>query len=335
MVITLRFDTPPRHGSLKAAALSARMPYWIDLETWRLPYLADHEDTSFGSDAQTAVAQAVPLPLRPELLAHDQACQGLVRAGITAQVGAEVTFAPNFQFVSIEDPWLDINLRCLRLTRALAGDRPVGAWLHVTLDTMLSGVLPFAAERYARELPVGALVVLTVSDLRPTLSPEDLAIYFRALAGFDAVGLRVIVDRASEVSIPAVAMHAAGCMLGTRLYRTAPSSPIYTNDFNPRIPLGYFVGHQARRVNRDVARERHAHGSLQSCVHPGCQAVRATEKENIELRLHNAHELRHETRRARRLGASGLKATWRDASLKHLRGLAQAIELAEAKSMEA
>ncbi len=173
VVIALRFDPP---SSLKSEALAARLPFLIDLETWRLPYLSGHGDKAFRRDAATIVAQAVPLPLTAASLSDDESLLQLVRAGITAQAGAEVTFAPDFQFQGMTDPWLEVNLRAVAMTRALAGARPLGAWVHVTLETMLSGVLPFLAARYAALLPAGSRVVLTVSDLQPTLTPEELAV---------------------------------------------------------------------------------------------------------------------------------------------------------------
>lgn len=348
VVIPLRFDTPLPEGSgrnlpsrrtgteLKAAALAARVPFLIDLEAWRLPYLTGPHDASFGRDAQTVVARAVPLPLDPSGLASESDAQRLVRAAISAQAGAALTFAPDFQFASLDDPWLAVNLRCLRLTRALVGDRPVGAWIHVTLDTMLSGVLPFVAERYQDALPAGAIVALTVSDLRAEdLAPTALAMYFQALRAFHEHGLRVLVDRASEISIPAVGLYATGCILGTRLYRAAPASPRYDSPRNPRVLLRYLVGVQGRRVRRSDARARHGRGTLPSCAYPECDAVNAGENDNIELRFHNAHELRMAIQRARTLGAVHLISEWRDAPLRHLRCWAQALELANARSEEA
>lgn len=334
VVISLRFDTPPKHQVLKAAALRARMPFLIDLEAWRLPYLESRQDESFGIDAQTAIGRAVSLPLDPELLSSPALTQPLVRASIAAQVGAELNFAPDFQFSSLDDPWLQVNLSCLRQTYELAPRQPVAAWIHVTLETLLSGLLPFAAERYARELPANAIVALTVSDIRPQLPPEHLGLYLSAVRAFEANGLRVIVDRATEVSIPAIACGAVGSMLGNRLYRSAPASPIYDNDFNPKIPLGYFDGRRAEKVQRDLARRRYERGVL-NCPSQKCKAITATPKRNMELRLHAAHEIRTALHRARRFGPAGLRSQWREAKLKHLRGFAQALELAEARSEEA
>ena len=331
IVIALRFES-----QLKSATLAARMPFLVDLETWRLPFLSGRGDTTFKRDAATVTAQTVPLPLSAADLDDDGRLLQLVRAGITAQVGAEIIFAPDFQIQSLEDPWLAVNLRAIRMTRSLAGTHQIGAWIHVTLDTMLSGLLPFLSDRYAKVLPVGSNLVLTVSDLNSTRTPGELAVYLQGLESFASAGLKVIVDRAGDVSIPAVATFADGCILGTRIYRTAPPTPNFTSDFNPRIPLGYFVGIQGRRVRRALARERHASGRLEDCSHSGCDVIqRSGSKHNLQLRLHSAHELRHAVRRARLLGLPALLDEWREAKLKHLRCWAQAIELVSALREEA
>jgi hypothetical protein len=125
-------------------------------------------------------------------------------------------------------------------------------------------------------------------------------------------------------------------MLGNRIYRSAPPSPNYDSPYNPVIRLSYFDGARARRVHRETARRRGEKGKL-GCRVSGeaCKAIGAEDDENIELRLHAAHEMRESLRRARGLGAKRLGAQWRDADQKHLRGLGQALELAEARSQEA
>lgn len=133
VVIAHRFDTPPKYGHLKRETLKARMPFLIDVETWRLPYLKDSEDRSFGSDVDTAVAGSVPLPLDPTILLDPGRSEPLVRTAVVAQSGAEVIFAPDFQFVALDDPAFRVNRACLRQLRELAPRESLGAWITSAL----------------------------------------------------------------------------------------------------------------------------------------------------------------------------------------------------------
>jgi hypothetical protein len=277
------------------------------------------------------------LPLDPSFFADPSRTDGFLRAAITAQVGAALSFAPDFQFRSLDDPWFQANLSCIERMRALAPRESIAVWVHVTLETMLSGFLPFVAERYARELPPGTPLAFTVSDINSERSPEEIGSYLSAVEAFAASGFRVLCDRASEIAIVAAcAGFVSGCMIGNRIYRSAPPSPSFDSPYNPAIRLKYFDGARARRVPRETARKRGEKNTL-GCRVAGkdCKAIEVDDDENIELRLHAAHEMRESLRRARALGSERLRAQWREANLKHLRGFAQALELAEARSQEA
>src|SRR6188472_4350558 len=335
VVILHRFDTPPKHGRLKREAVKSRMPFLIDLETWRLPFLEHDKDRSFGSDVDTAIAGAVPLPLSPDLLLDPARSEPLIRTAAAAQSGAEVTFVPDFQFLALDDPAFKANRACIRQMQELAPRENLGAWIHVSLETMLSGVLPVVAEIYRNDLPVGTILALTVSDINPDLPPDVLATYFSALDAFESAGFRVMVDRAGDVSIPAVGAFASGCLLGNRIYRSAPASPIFENDYNPKIRLKYLDGSKARMLRRELARKRFERGVL-NCKRPKCKAATATTRKRLyELRFHAAHGVRDAIHDARALGVKGLRRKWTNAEQKHLRGLAQALEIVEARREEA
>jgi hypothetical protein len=324
-----------RFASLATDALHAEVPFLIDLETYRLPFLNGPEDESFGRDAKTTLARSVPIPVTSSALEQDLVLERLVSASIALQTGARMTFAPDFMFESLDDPLLTANLRSIALAQRLQRRQQVAAWIHVTLDTMTTGTLEYAAERYVAALPRGSTVVLTVSDLQAGLGVTELEMYFSALAAFDSAGLRVIVDRASMVSVAAVATYAGGCMLGTRLYRTAPASPAWTSELNPRIPLGYFDGRNGRRLSLRVARERCARGTLTACAQRGgCNALNSKVRP-LDIRLHNAHDVRNACVRARELGAPALVRLWRRGKLKHLRTWAQALDRASARREQA
>jgi hypothetical protein len=337
VVINLRFDSPPNHGRLKREAIIRRLPFVIDIETWRLPFLAGREDKSFGSDVDTPLAAIVPLPLDPTGLAGSAVLGSLVRRAVQVQVGAIYTFAPYFQVSSLDDPWLEVNLRAIAELRRIAPREPIAAWVYVGFEAMMEGLVPYLAERYRRALPEGATVVLTVSDIRAgERTPEEIATYLEAIESFRAVGLHVIADRASEFSVLAVPAGAGGCMLGNRIYRTAPATPIWNNPFNPAVKLRYFDGERVRKVDREIARARGHKGKLACRYAPqSCEALNAGKKRNVLVRLHAAHEMRDTILRADRLGSFALQQLWREATLKQLREFSQALALAEVRSQEA
>lgn len=337
VVINLRFDSPPKHGRLKKAALGKRLPFVIDIETWRLPFIPSSEDESFDSDLRTPLAAAVPLPLTPDAFDDASALERFVRLAVQVQVGALYTFAPYFLVTSLEDPWIDVNLRSLEKLKRLAPRQPLAAWVYVDFEGMTQGLVPYLAERYRRVLPPGSVIVLTVSDMRAEeRSAQEIANYLEAIQAFRANGLHVIADRASEISVAAVAGGAGGCMLGNRIYRTAPASPIWNNPYNPAIRLRFFDGEGVRKVDRDLAKARGARGKLGCRYSPqGCEAIRAGRKRNMLVRLHASHEMRDAICRAERLGADGLRGVWSEARLKKLREYAQALALAEVRSQEA
>lgn len=336
VVINLRFDSS-RDSRLKRAAIEKRLPFVLDIETWRLPFLIGPKDEAFRGDIETPIGAATPLPLRPESLMDPAVLTGLVRAAAQVQVGALYTFAPYFLVTDLDDPWLKVNLLALAEMRRIAPRQPLAAWLYVDFEAMSNGLVPHLAGRYRRELPAGSVIVLTVSDIRAgERTPEEIATYLRAIASLRNSGLHVIADRASEISVAAVAGGAAGCMLGNRIYRTAPASPIWNNPFNPAIRLRYFDGERVRKVDREKARARGKRGKLGCRYAPqNCDAINAGRRGNVLVRLHASHEMRDTLRRADRLGGAGLQRLWREATLKQLREFAQALALAEARSQEA
>jgi hypothetical protein len=337
VVINLRFDAATGRGRLKRTAIEKRLPFVIDIETWRLPFLNGPEDEAFRGDIETPVGAATPLPLRPEELKDAAVLAKLVRAAAQVQAGALYCFAPYFLVSSLKDPWLEINLHALAELRRIAPRQPLAAWVYVGFEAMMEGLVPHLAERYGRELPTGSTVVLTVSDIRnEDRSPEEIATYLRGIESFAENGLHVIADRASEIAITAVVSGAVGCMLGNRLYRTAPSDPRWRSPYNPRIKLRYFDGERVRRVRRDLAKARGKRGKLGCRYAPkDCDAINADDDHKFEVALHASHEMRDAVRRADRVGAAVLRREWGSAPQKPLRVFAQALALAEARSEEA
>lgn len=344
VVVAGRFDAPHWPDSraaksgltgseLKRDVLEAHLNFILDPETWYLPHLDGLEDRSLGRAARMPCAAAVPLPLKVQDL-DDDSLERLTRSVLRAQVGAICTIAPYFMVRDPDDPWLGVNLRAIQMSRKLSRGRAVAATIRVPLETVESGHLSVIASRYAKALAPGATVFLTVCDLQPSTEVSTLNKYFAAVADFAALGLQVVLDRAAEVCVPAVAIGAAGAVLGTRLYRTTGESPRWTNNFNPRIRLKYATAGRCDRLPIEAAQRRTRKGSIKPCRDPSCAVLKGKTK-NLEIRLHNAHWLRFELAHAAQLGSAGLSQEMKALGLKRLVAWAQALDDAAALSQAA
>lgn len=347
VVISERFDTPHRNGArdalrgvtgseLKDAARVNHVPFLKDLETGRLQLLVGEPDRD-GRNADTALARAVSLPLMPEALEDVEGRHRFVRAALRAQVGAAKTFAPYFTFASVSDPWLAASLLCLDSARELAPGVAISAWISVPLTALRDGTLRAAVSTYARHLQPGAEIVLTVGELNASSSRDDLVDYFEVLAACDAAGLQAITDRVGDLSVAAVASFAVGCILGTRVYRTAPPPDVLHSDRRRAIRVGYHVARAGIKLRTvDDARRRRGARSIPQCGTRNCAALQpGVENRHRELRLHNAHDVLNEIQRARALGAPAFFNTLQRSKRKAQRTIGEAMVLANSRRQAA
>jgi hypothetical protein len=339
IVIAARFDAPhwPKHDDgqdelpemppggmeLKAETLAQRVTHVLDPEPWRLPYLKSLDDRSLGRTARTLCAGAVPLPVTPDDLDTDEKVVPLVRATVRMQDGARWLVAPYFKFADSEDRWLNVNIRCLQVMKVIVGDRPFCAWIYVPLSFVTDVAL--IARRYAEVLPSGATVFLTVCDLQPDLPVDDVSAYLRTILAFKDAGIEVVTDRASELSVLAVAVGARGAILGVRAYRTASESPMWAHEYHPRITLRHLVPGRLDRIPLADAPRRTKRGSIPQCRHANCRVLEPG-ADPLMTRLHNAHTLTLAVAHATGVDRAALIAEWRAFSLKHLATWAQALE---------
>lgn len=343
IVLGARLDVPPRPGSardkagltgseLKQAAQRAGVPYLIDPETWRLRHVDPDDKTS--PDLRTRCAHSVPLPVRAKDLANDDALLALVRATVQMQAGAEVVFAPYFAFNRLDDPFLEINLRALRLTHKMVRGRPVGAWIYVGREVTANGVLRFAIERYKEALAPGATVLLTVGGLYDAELSAQIP-YYRAIKAFRRAGLDVVLDRPGDLSLPGVAAGASGVSIGNRVFRFAHDPDTLDPMRRRGVRLAYFSGRPGRRIPLKKAMEQRRNGSrvVRACSTEGCTALQTGDA--LAVRLHNAHELRKALRRIHERGVDHQIWAWSIGRLKHQRVWAQALKEANAASAEA
>jgi hypothetical protein len=185
---------------------------------------------------------------------------------------------------------------------------------------------------YAEKLGSGAEVVITVGEFNQRASPEDIVAYFRVLAACVDLGLRALADRVDELSVPAVAVFAAGCLLGTSRYRTS-GDPFVFKTLKRRTPrVKYHVARNGLKLIVTDARRRRARKSIPPCGDPNCMALKPNNNNlHLTLRLHNAHDLLEELIRARKLGARAYVDTLLKSRYAYLRKVGQAIVVANAR----
>jgi hypothetical protein len=346
VVIRERFDTalppgsdalrPARTGTeLKDTAIANEVPFFKDLETDRLPLLTG-DPKHDGRYGETALARAVSLPLAASTIEDGPTRERLVRAALRVQIGAAKTFPPFFVFKSLDDPWLTASLLCLDTARFLAPRIAMSAWISVPLSALRDGTLLRAIPLYARTLGRGADVVITVGEFNQKASLDDIAAYFDVLAACVDLGLRPFPDRVDELSVPAVAVFAAGCLLGTSRYRTSGDPFVYKTE-NRRTPrVKYHVARKGLKLVVTVARRRRTLKSIPPCGDPACSALKPGNSNlHRTLRLHNAHDIRDELVRARALGARAYVNALQNSRYAFFRKVGQAIVVANARRQAA
>ncbi|MGH2941301.1 MAG: hypothetical protein ACRDLN_00790 [Solirubrobacteraceae bacterium] len=318
------------------AARRAGIDFLVDPDTWPLPEARSRDDHSVGRSVRLGAAEVVQLPLSPDQLADPELRQIFVRASMADQAHALMPAAPYFRFSSQKDPWLRVNLDCIRMLVELRGIKPVAAFVMCTLEALADGTLELAAARYAAVLPPGSIALMGVADLRP--DSAELALlskYLRAVAAFANAGLAPIADRVGEFGPATIPFGARGCARGTRLYRHTPPKATFTTDINPKMRLKWLAPGTAQRLPVAKATARVARGTIERCPElRKCVTLRLT-IDPVHVRLHDAHLHRYELQRAAQRGAAGQAAQWRRRKLKMLARWAQAIDDAAARSAEA
>jgi hypothetical protein len=319
-------ETPAPGFELRYEVERLGFDYLLDLETWRLPELRDHEDRELGRTARTFIAQALDLPLTVESLTGSATLDELCRAAIETQVGATLIFAPYFTVSSLDDPWVEANLRCLKATIGIVSDQEVAVWVRLERRFATDGTAELLAQRYAATLGGRpATVVLTVAEMSDVMRDvETLSSYLRLVRSFANEGLKVIVDAVGEFSPTAISIGATGSIAGTRTYRNAPLRARPDGRTRRQPKLMYLVPERFQRLSVADARRRTASGSIPRCPRANCRAL-LRDGDRSDLRHHNAHLLADTAALAQSLGPQRFAERLKHHGLVTTNGWAQAL----------
>jgi hypothetical protein len=304
-IVSARYLAPyppshPRFGQTTTALVDAlgaeKISYVIDPGT---PALTQSDVGTSREGArlrQSPMVAAIQLPLRPEDLRDRSRRERFVDDTLGAQTGAAALAAPYLEHKLHGPEVRDLNLAMLgRCVSSSAGQLPV-AFIQLTRAVLLSGGLQLLVSGYAS---TGVTrVFVRVRELNAeAASAEEFGAYLDAIAAFNELGVEVVPDCVGRLGPALIAGGASSFSTGAVYFRKVGRRLLNKSGGGGR-EVDYEVAGGFHAVARNV---RHA---AAPCFVPGCPAAPATASLD-DLRLHNLHVLREESRIA---SASGVAA---------------------------
>ncbi len=283
----------PRAGQttteLVDALRAAKLSYVIDPGT---PALSKRDIATVKEAARLRGSQmvaAIDLPLRADDLRNRRRREHFVDDTLTMQAGAAAIAAPYLEYKRRGPDVRRVNLAMVRrCVMSAAGQLPV-AFIQVTLAALLDGVLNELALAYSATGVTRIFVRIRGLDAERASAPEFSA-YLDAIAAFNEVGVEAVPDCVGRLGPPLVAAGAPSFSTGAVHFRKVPW-PLLNKSGGGGVEVFYEVTGGFHAVARGA---RH---TAPSCVVPRCVAA-APNASLDDLRLHNLHVLREESRLA-------------------------------------
>jgi len=233
---------------------------------------------------------AVDLPLDPNALRNAKRRDRFVDDTMLLQAGAAAVVAPYLEYrLRDTDVVRRVNLAMARrCVRSAAGQLPV-AFIQLTVAALRAGVLKQLAPAYAA---TGVTRVFTrVRDLdTETASALEFGAYLDAIAAFTEFAVELVPDCVGRLGPPLVAGGAASFSTGPVNFRKVPRA-LLNKSGGGGMQVFYEVAGGFHAVARGA---RHASAP---CFFTPCPAA-ARNASLEDLRLHNLHVLREESRLA-------------------------------------
>jgi hypothetical protein len=302
-------------------ALDAQgVPWSVDPDTARLEQAKSAQRQSPRAAARP-LARAVALPLTADRLADREQIDALVEAAAVHQLASAAFAAPYLEIDGVDDPRFAVNLRLLRGSRELAGDRALIAYLQVLASRMLDGSASEAARRLAG---AGAeVIVVRVRRFEAEQASEAAVVaYAGILMGGERAGARMVGDCVGRLGPVLVAAGADGFATNARYFRKLP------DDLHP-AGSGGGAGELVWELPTGATMAGHD-GSAVRCAVPDCPAP-TPDADNAAIRVHNLHQFHLAARQA---AAEGLAYAQRLAGHASpvVRGWARALQSLERRA---
>jgi hypothetical protein len=293
----------PRAGQttteLVDALRAAKVNYVIDPGT---PALSIRNIATIKEGARlraSAMVNSIDLPLRADDLRNRRRRENFVDDTVGVQAGAQALAAPYFEYKRRGPDVRRVNLAMLRrCVSTAAGQLPV-AFIQLTLSALLDGLLTRLASPYA-ETGVSRVFVRVRGLDAEAADARGFAAYLDGIAAFSTVGVELIPDCVGRLGPPLVAGGAPSFSSGAVHFRKV-SRRLLNKSGGGGVEVFYEVAggfHSVGRAGR--------HTGL-ACFVPGCPAA-ASNASLGDIRLHNLHVLREESRLAARNGAAAYAA---------------------------
>lgn len=283
----------PRFGQstteLVDALRTAKVNYVIDPGT---PALTKPDIKTVREGARlraSSMVAAIDLPLDPNALSNRRRRDRFVDDTMLLQAGAAAVAAPYLEY-KLRGP--DVRRVNLAMTRrcvmAAAGQRPV-AFIQLTVAALLAGTLERLAPAYAATRVTRVFVRVRDLDTEAATAVAFGA-YLDGVAAFNGVGVELVPDCVGRLGPALVAGGAPSFSTGPVNFRKVPHA-LLNKSGGGGVQVFYEVAGGFHAVARGA---RH---TATPCFVTPCPA--AAEDASLEdLRLHNLHVLREESRLA-------------------------------------
>jgi hypothetical protein len=269
------------------------------LRAANLPYVADPNTpalTASGINAEegarlraSPMVAAVELPLQPRDLSNRRRRDAFADDTMTLQLGASAVAAPYLEYKHRGDEVLRMNIAMLRRCVSVAASQLPVAFIQVTASELRRGLVARLAPWYAATS--ASRVFLRVRGLdAEKADAHEFASLLDAIDAFSKLGVELVPDCVGRLGPPLVGGGAPSFSSGAVNFRKV-SATILNRNGGGGLAVAYEVAGGFHAVSRS-ARHRATRCFVPNCVGDSASATLD------DLRVHNMHVLREESRLA-------------------------------------
>ena len=293
----------PRHRQstteLLDALLAAKLPFVADPNTPSLTSSRITSDEGARLRASPMVNAIERLPLQSRDLSSGRRRDAFVDDTMKLQVGASAVAAPYLEYKHRGDEVLRMNIAMLRrCVSVAAGQLPI-AFIQVTASELRRGIVGRLAPWYAATEVKRIFLRVRGLDAEKAAAHE-FASLLDAIDAFSKLGVELVPDCVGRLGPALVAGGAPSFSSGPVNFRKV-SATLLNRNGGGGLTVAYEVAGGFHTVSRN-ARHRAARCFVPNCVADSPSATLD------DLRLHNMHVLREESRLAATNGAAWYSA---------------------------